>query len=271
MEVGLRPKSPIVAISFVITMLTLLGLWTVSDPSRLGNHEVLNSADFIAASVCHRIPTHGFMLFGRPLPLCARCSGIYTGIMLALTMIFISGRGYYAAFPKRNLSIILLGLIAWMGVDGINALAFDLGLYHLYTPNLTLRLLTGLGAGLAVGIFVHTVFTQTVWRHVEWQSTVRNWRELVSLLLLAALTSLLILSNQSTILFVLAIISTVGVLAILGMLYTVLVLVLLRREAFGVASWHVIPPYAAGLLIAVAQIMLMTTLRYNLTGSLVGF
>ena len=99
MQAGSRPNSPIVAVSFVIGTLTLLGLWTVSDPSRMSDHGVLNSADFIAASVCHRIPTHGFTLFGRPLPLCARCSGTYTGIMLALMMIVLSGQTENNAAP----------------------------------------------------------------------------------------------------------------------------------------------------------------------------
>ncbi|MGB1253295.1 MAG: DUF2085 domain-containing protein, partial [Candidatus Promineifilaceae bacterium] len=210
-------------------------------------------------------------LFGRALPLCARCSGIYSGIMLSFMMIVIAGRTRHASFPPTNISFFLFSLIALMGFDGLNALFFDLGLTHFYEPHMTLRLLTGLGAGLAIGVFVFAMFAQTIWQRVVWQASLHDSRELLSLLLLAVLMSLLILSNQPTILFVLAIVSTVGVVAVLGMLYTILVLIVLRRESFGVSSWHVIPPYAAGLLIAMVQIMLMATFRYNLTGSLVGF
>lgn len=266
-----RPKPRIFTLTVIISTLSLLGLWTVSDPTHLVEHGTLDAADLVAASVCHRIPTHGFMLFGRPLPLCARCSGIYTGIMLSITMICLSGRTRYAAFPQRTLSLILFAFIGLMGFDGFNSLAFDMGWYQLYTPHNTLRLLTGLAAGLAVGIFIQTVFAQTVWKDVVWQPVIGTMRELLSLLLLAALTSLLILSNQPTILFVLAIVSVVGVLTILGMLYAILFLVLIRREAFGTANWHVVPLYTVGLLIASVQIIAIATFRYNLTGSLVGF
>jgi hypothetical protein len=38
-------------------------------------HDLLDKADHAAFAVCHRIPERTFVIAGRPLPLCARCSG----------------------------------------------------------------------------------------------------------------------------------------------------------------------------------------------------
>ena len=83
------------------------------------------------------------MLFGRMLPLCARCSGIYLGIMLTLTALLLAGRQRYARFPNRRIMLILGLFVTLMAIDGFNSLAHDFGWGELYQPHNTLRLLTG--------------------------------------------------------------------------------------------------------------------------------
>ena len=54
--------------------------WLINTPVGL-----LGKADAVGYAVCHRIDARSFHLGERPLPLCARCSGMYLGAMLGLT------------------------------------------------------------------------------------------------------------------------------------------------------------------------------------------
>jgi uncharacterized membrane protein len=52
----------------------------------------------IGSAVCHQLPARSFHLWGRQLPVCARCTGIYAatalvGIVLALTRCLARGAG----------------------------------------------------------------------------------------------------------------------------------------------------------------------------------
>ncbi len=93
------------------------------------------------SSVCHQATERCFCIAERPIALCARCVGIYGGVMLAALL-----------FPERWLS--RKTLLALLGA-GVSAVAVDValetvGLYH----NVKwLRLLTGSALGIALAPF----------------------------------------------------------------------------------------------------------------------
>src|SRR5206468_12461164 len=50
-------------------------------------------AVFLAAGVvCHQLPSRTFQLWSHPMPVCARCTGIYIGAALAVIAAFVSRR-----------------------------------------------------------------------------------------------------------------------------------------------------------------------------------
>jgi uncharacterized membrane protein len=51
--------------------------WLINTPTGL-----LGKADAVGYAVCHRIDVRSFHLGERPLPLCARCSGMYLAAVL---------------------------------------------------------------------------------------------------------------------------------------------------------------------------------------------
>ncbi|WP_304507475.1 DUF2085 domain-containing protein [Anaerotignum sp.] len=53
---------------------------------------VMDIFDFIGSAVCHQMAERSFILDGMKLPVCARCTGIYSGIFFSMVFFFIFGR-----------------------------------------------------------------------------------------------------------------------------------------------------------------------------------
>jgi uncharacterized membrane protein len=245
----------------------VLFAWLLATPAGL-----LGKADAIGYAVCHRIDLRSFHLGARTLPLCARCTGIYLGAILALAGYRVVGRGRAGAFPGRSVlgAFLIFGVL--FAVDGVNSyLTFFPGMPHLYEPSNVLRLATGLVAGVAVGTLVHAGFQQNVWKDWRAEPPLRSLRELAVLLAGAAGVGALVLSDNPLVLYPLALISAVGVLIVLSSVYTVLVLIVQGRENRAVLWLDVARPGFLGLALAVAQIGALDSVRFALTGTWSGF
>jgi uncharacterized membrane protein len=256
----------------VVGLLATMGYYTVTDYSFLHNNLLLDGADWSGYALCHRITERSFTINGRQFPLCARCSGMYLGVALILVTAGLAGRMRRANLPSFRLLLILLGFIALMGIDGINSYShFFPQAPHLYEPQNWLRLATGMGTGMAMGLILLPALAQSLWRWPQYQPIIDSGRELVALLILALVTVLLLLSNQSTLLYVLAVMSVAGLLFTVTALNTVILLVLFRRDG-RVTTWQqTLLPLLLGFIIALVELSIISTFRFNLTGTMTGF
>jgi Predicted membrane protein (DUF2085) len=89
--------------------------------------------------------------------------GIFLGFLCAVALVLILGRLRASQPPPGALGLACWALVALTGIDGLNAFFADGNLPHLYTPNTALRLLTGLGAGLGVGLMAVPVVAGVLW------------------------------------------------------------------------------------------------------------
>ena len=118
-----------------------------------------------------------------------------------------------------------------MGIDGINSYShFFPNAPHLYEPRNWLRLATGMGAGLTLGIITFAALAQALWRQAIYRPLLENWRELAALLALGIVGIFLTLSNQPALLYVLALASTAGLLMVVTGLNTAVLLLFLRSD-----------------------------------------
>src|SRR5258708_6588162 len=108
----------------------------------------------IAFSICPHRPSHSLFLGGEQMPIEARMAGMFAGFLVGAAYISARGRGRAMRLPGRGMTLLLLGFGALLGADGLNALFFDLGLPHLYTPYNPIRLATGLLTGIAMAAFL---------------------------------------------------------------------------------------------------------------------
>ncbi len=260
------------AAGVVLIALLLMGFYTLTNPERLAGSALLGGADIAGYAFCHRITERSFTIGGRQFPLCARCTGMYLGVMLTFVMLLLAGRWRWSQLPPAKIMLVLVGLVGLMGIDGLNSYShFFPDIPHLYTPQNWLRLLTGLGTGLAMGAFVFPALAQTLWHVQIWRPAIGSWRELLDLLVVALAAALLIFSNQPTLLYVLGLASAAGLLITITSLNTMVLLIATRRDA-RLATWRqAVTPLTIGFVLAVVQISLIAYVRFQLTGTLTGF
>jgi uncharacterized membrane protein len=255
------------AVGAVFAATVVVGAWLWATPPGL-----LGKADAIGYAVCHRIAGRSFAIAGRPLPLCARCSGMYIGALIVGVMAAASGRARAAGLPPLKVTGVLLLMLALFGVDGLNSyLTFFPNAPHAYEPHNWMRLFSGMGAGLALGAFVLPSFNATLWQRPDPQPILGNLRELGALALVAAVVAGLILTEYPAVLYLLALAGSVAVLGLLAMIHVTLWSSLLRRANM-VETWRAAAlPLLAGMTLAVAQVAAIDALRYAVTGTWAGF
>jgi len=91
---------------------------------------------------CHGIPERCLVLWNVPMPICARCTAIYAGLMVSFAAFLI--------LPRMRESVarmVLLAAVIPMAIDGLSQLA------QLRLSTNQLRIETGLLAGIAFGVW----------------------------------------------------------------------------------------------------------------------
>lgn len=252
----------------LIVTTALVGLsWLIATPPG-----ALGKATAIGYAVCHRIAARTFHLHGEPLPLCARCTGIYLGVMVGIAFFAARGRLRAARLPALRYLLPLLALAGTIALDGINSY---LSLFEFYTPiyapHNTLRLFTGLVAGAAMITIVLPVFNATVWRAPPPGAPLMGWRDLVALLGAVALAGLLVLARAPIVLWIVGVISALGVGLMFVIIGAALFVSFTRRENTARRWRDLAIPVLAGLLVALAIVGGIDAVRFALTGTWDGF
>lgn len=242
-------------------------LWLAGTPSG-----VLGKADAVGYAICHRIEARSFHVHDRPLPLCARCTGIYLGVMAGLAVFAGSGRLRAGRLPPVRVLAVLVPLGATYAIDGLNSYLTLFEFYSPpYEPRNSLRLVTGLAFGLAMIALALPVFNATVWRMPGRGATIRSLRELAALLAILGLVAAGVMVRVPALLLFFGLVSAAGVVVMFVLVGGVLFVTLARRENAAERWRDLAAPALAGLAFAFAIIGLIDAVRYALTGTWDGF
>ena len=245
--------------------LVLIG-WLLNTPAG-----ILGKADAIGYAICHRIDVRSFHLGVRQLPLCARCTGMYLGAILGLAYQFVIGKKR-AGIPAWSVVACLAIFLMAFGVDGINSyLHFFPGAPSLYQPQNWLRLLTGTGMGLCIAALIYPAFNQTVWLEWDPRPSLGSLPSFALLVILALMMDGLVLTENPLVLYPAALISVMGVLVLLSFIYTMVWLMVLRKDNQFQRFSQLILPLIGGFTIALLQIAALDFVRYFFTGTWEGF
>ncbi len=251
----------------VIVAVSLLFIgWLLNTPPGL-----LGKADAVGYAVCHRIELRSFGIADRPLPLCARCTGMYLGAVIGLlyqSLIALRRTGV----PVKATWIPLVLLVLLFAIDGLNSFMQIIpGLPTLYEPQNWSRLLTGTGMGIVIAVLLYPGFNQTVWNRIDRRPALSNLLHLVVIALIALGIDALVQTENPMFLYPLAIISSLGVIVILTMVYCMVWLMILKRENRFSSISQLFLPILAGFATAIIQIGVLDAIRYYLTATWNGF
>ena len=263
------------ALKWIIPLAALLAFsaWFYIAPPGL-----LGKADAIGYAICHRIDERSFQIGDRQLPLCARCTGEFNAAAISLVFLaFVSGRK--SGMPGWKLGAPLLLFLAAFAIDGSNSYLYLLkqssddalaNIPNLYTPNNTLRLITGSGMGIALASILFPAFNQTVWHTTE-PDRALDWKNLGALIGIIALVDVLILTDNHIILYLVSILSVLGVLGLLVIVFSMAWLLIMKQENAFHHLREMWMPFLAGTTLAFLMITAIDLLRLTLTGTWGGF
>jgi uncharacterized membrane protein len=255
------PIPPILITLFVI----VLSIWLYETPPGL-----LGKMDAIGYAVCHRIVTHSYLIGDRALPLCARCTGMHLGSILGL--FYLSRRGKRGGLPLKKFLVIFFLFLVAFGIDGINSYLNVISRFpFLYTTQNWMRLTSGAFVGIGIAAILFPIFNQSMWRDWLEEPVLNNWKQMGLMILIAVLIIFAILSENPILVYPLAILSALNVILVLGIIYTIIWVMVTRRDNqfdhLKQLRWY----FLAGLTTAILQIAAMDYLRFMLTGTWNGF
>jgi len=243
----------------------IVSLWVSLTP--IGFTEKLFALGY---AFCHQNIEHTLTLGGKALPLCARCTGMYLGTLIAF--LFLSTKGRAGGFPARG-KMILLGLIAGFFVlDSVNSFAVSLfNLQGIYEPNNVLRLFSGLGMGLVIACSLVTLWQNTFWAESRDEASLKTWPQLIFLLVLELSAGMIILFGGSWLYNPVAIFSTFTIPVLLTIVYTLIWMMVLKKENTFRLWREGVNFIGVGLISAFIQVGLFDLLRFFATGTWAGF
>lgn len=243
---------PFIILASVIT-------WLILTPA-----SVDGKLSALGYAVCHQIDSHSISVGGKILPLCARCTGTFLGLLISF--VFLSKRKKHGGAPSKTM-IALLGLFAAaFFFDGINSsLTLLPGVTPLYPPDNRLRLFTGLLFGISLANLVLPLWNQTLYNDWENKPVLENWKQLITLVLIILAAGGLILLDIPMLYYPIAILSTGMIIGILSMIYTLLWCIILKRENSLHQFKDGIRILFIGMITAILQVGMMDLARYMLT------
>jgi uncharacterized membrane protein len=256
-----------------LTALIVFAVWFSFTPPGL-----LGKADAVGYAICHRIGERSFHIGDRQLPLCARCTGEFYAAAISLLFFAIFSKKQ-SGMPGWKLGAPLLLFLIAFGVDGSNSYLYLLkttaggaldSIPNLYTPNNTLRLLTGSGMGIALASMLFPAFNQSTWKDAD-PGRALSWKKLGILVALILLVDLAVLTESSFVLYPIAILSVLGVLALLVTVFSMVWVLIMRQENEFTSLKQMWMPFLAGTTLAFLMISAIDLLRFRLTGTWGGF
>lgn len=211
--------------------------------------------------ICAQLPGHSFFPGGEQLPLCARNTGIYLGF--ATTFLFLAATGRLRASRLPGLPVLgALGLaILLLAVDGFNSLFRDLSLPHLYQPINGLRLITGLGAGMAMAAVIIPVASGLIWKSDDPRTSFGSLGELALMLPLLTVDFFIVISVAPISLYPVAIISSLGLVLALTLVNLVFALALTNRIGRFTSWRQFFPLFTLLVVLAVVELMALFLLK----------
>ena len=254
-------RSLIPKVLFIGIPAAIISLFIAATPPGLWE-----KARLVGYALCHQLPDRSFFIHEHQSPLCARCTGMYLGFFIGLVFLIARRRTHSARMPTTAIISVLIGFITIMGIDGINStISIIPGAPQLYHTTNVHRIVTGTLFGIAMCMLFFPVFSTAIWRQPSGDRSVKNWRELIALVLVAFALDAIVLTQADWLFYPITILSIAGPLLLLGFMGAIIVLTM-RNLANSVERWRQLAaPLFAGVALGLVLITIMDVFRASVT------
>lgn len=206
------------------------------------------------------------------LPFEARDFGMYVGFLAVWAYLGVLGRGRAKGMPPAPILLTLVLFVGVMGVDGLNAFAYDLHkniptIPYLYEPRLQLRLGTGLLTGIAFAGILAPIVNFALWRVNDQRPIIATWKQLGGALLVAFALFIINESRFGLLLYPISIVSAASVVILIALINMVFLASLFRKEALAETWFDALNPFAAGVCCALIELGILSAMRYAVLGT----
>lgn len=252
-------RKAIISVILLILVLVSMAVWLSLTPPGIDGK--LHAAGY---SVCHQMESHSLSIGGKTLPLCARCTGTFTGLFFSL--LFLSSKKKRTGVPSKPKIAVLILFFTVFIIDGINSsLTLLPGVAPFYAPDNRLRLITGLLFGISLANLILPLWHQTLWVEGEDKPVFDHWKDLLILIFIAAAVGVLILLDIPFLYYPVALLSTGMIFFVLSMIYTLLWCIILKKENSLHHLRDGIRILCIGMITAIFQVGIMDIIRLMIT------
>jgi uncharacterized membrane protein len=214
---------------------------------------------WIGFGLCHQLPERSFFGGGVQVPVCARDTGIYVGVLVSLVLIsLLHRRSRPREFPTTAGWVALGLMIAAMAWDGISSYG------GFRTTTNDLRLLTGLLAGFAIGALLTPMLDDVVWRTGSKERVLDPAWRLAAWLAGVPVMYVLIRYGAPLLGVVYPVLIALAILATLMAVNVVMVCLLPPFERKAEHLWQAWLPLLIALAMSFVEIWLSGLMRYGL-------
>lgn len=118
---------------------------------------------FFGRAICHQLEERSLFVDGKPLSVCARCTGIYIGIFSTLLYLHLFKRKRAITIPTIKMSFFLLLLTVPLMIDGLGSY------FILFDSNNLRRLITGIIFGFTLPYFIYPLLFTKIFERTTQQ------------------------------------------------------------------------------------------------------
>ncbi len=217
--------------------------------------QMLRPLNLVGYAVCHRITERSFIVNQQQLPVCARDTGMFTGALVSLIVYALVLRTRASQFPGLPHALVLGVFFGTWAFDGFNSYIMLITRQPLfYIPQNSLRLITGALMGVSLSAYVAALWNQALWQDATPERTVASWRDVLRLVLVAALVVAIVVWQPAFLYGPLALLSSLGVIVLLSIVNSLVVVIVAKRHGT-LSRWSQLwPALVAGVVLTGAEI-----------------
>jgi uncharacterized membrane protein len=249
-------------IAEILLILALFGIWFSA--TLPGFYNKINAVGY---AFCHQFKERSFLIDDMQFAFCHRCTGQLLGIFFAWMWQLPLGK-YRKVFSFPKLVFIIFSVLFFL-IDVINGtILFNFFPdKSFYEPSAVIRFISGLFVGTSCSFLIFPIFNNVFWNQGEVTvQPVRTKWLLFGLFSSEFSVLFLLFSKNQVILTIIDVVAVFTAILFLGLLYSILILLLIRFEIQFSSLWEGKNVLLAGIIVAIIQILIISTIRFRLTG-----